>query len=370
MKNIRKENLEAVSRVLEEQNIKGVNAFLGFDACVDKIVRVVKNINPDDKTAFYENSRQFGEFLINHAGKSCGIELQTLKTKIGGNMVISGNALGNLGIKSDCVGTFGYPEILPVFQSMSSNCKLFTVGETITTNAIEFNDSKIMMFDPGYYNVMNWEKIKEVLGINLIRQLFLGKQLVMLLNWSEIENSNDIWRGILKEVLSQSTPPVERAILLADFSDCSRKPSSEIQQALELLSGFRNHFKTILSLNLNEAEIVSKGFGIRGFVPDEKHIRMLYKLCKTDEIVVHHSKESSAFNGMEFKKCDTFFFDNPAILTGAGDNFNAGYCFSKFYKFSLLQSLLVANAVSGIYVKTGQSPSFNDLLSFLKEDRK
>lgn len=282
-------------------------------------------------------------------------------------MVITGNALGNLGIKADCIGTFGLPDILPVFRTMSSNCTLYTVGETITTSALEFNDSKVMMFDLGPYDKLSWEGIKEILGTGKIRQLFSGKQLISLLNWSEIENTSLIWEGILDEILPFAEPSEIQPYFLADFSDCSRRPEKEIRLALSLLGKFRNYYRVIISLNQNEAEIIAKAFRISGNTGDEDFIKKLYEACKPDELVIHRAKDALVFDGLTFEKCDTFFCKEPKILTGGGDNFNAGYCFSHFQDFDLFQSLLVANAVSGYYVKTGISPGINQLIGFLNQ---
>ncbi len=52
-------------------------------------------------------------------------------------------------------------------------------------------------------------------------------------------------------------------------------------------------------------------------------------------------------------------------FTGGGDNFNAGFCYAQLNKLDLYQSLLVANAVSGYYVKTGISLNAEQLKDFL-----
>lgn len=69
-----------------------------------------------------------------------------------------------------------------------------------------------------------------------------------------------------------------------------------------------------------------------------------------------------------FETFDTFFCKEPTILTGGGDNFNAGYCFSRICDFDLFQSLVVANAVSGYYVRTGISPDVDKLIEFLYQN--
>jgi hypothetical protein len=281
-------------------------------------------------------------------------------------MVITANALGNLGIKVECAGTFGLPEVLPFFRTMSPNCALYTIGETISATAIEFDNSKVIMFDPGPYVNLTWKDIKDLLGTEKIKQLISGKQLISFLNWSEIENSSRIWEGILEEILPDVVQPGTKPCFFADFSDCSRKSKEEILTALDLLRRFRNYFNVIISLNQNEADLIATAAAIHNAVSDELFIRKLYEICNTDILVIHRTNDALGFDGVGYEKCDTFFCSQPKILTGGGDNFNAGFCYSQLQDFDLFQSLLVANAVSGSYVKYGISPDVNKLIDFLQ----
>jgi sugar/nucleoside kinase (ribokinase family) len=344
------------------------SAFLGFDACIDYIIRIVREKKDNEVTGYFTDSSQFGEFLINLDNKSCGVELQTKLSKPGGNMVITANALGNLDIKVECVGTFGLPEILPAFRTMSANCSLHTIGDTISATALEFNNSKVIMFDPGPYNNLIWEDIKNLLGIEKIKEMISGKQLISFVNWSEIENSSQIWKGILDEILPEIELPGTKPFFFTDFSDCSRKSKQEIHIAIGLLSRFRNYFNVVLSLNQNEASLISRALDLRENIPDEEFVRALHKISNTDTLVIHRTKDALAYDGTSYEKCDTFFCHEPKILTGGGDNFNAGFCYAQLYDFNLFNSLLVANAVAGSYVKNGISPDVSTLIGFLEQN--
>lgn len=360
--NVISEVIAGLNRVEDTEK----RAFLGFDACIDIIVKIVKGRDENSDSEYYAQSSQFAGFLLNQDNKSCGIELETKLSKAGGNMVITANALGNLDIQVECIGTFGFPGILPVFRTISPSCKLHTIGETITATALEFDNSKVIMFDPGPYNSLTWQGIKELLSAGKIKQLLSGKQLISFLNWSEIENSSQIWEGILDEII----PLIDHASLakyfFTDFSDCSRKSGSEIKYVLKLLGRFRRYFKVTLSLNQNEAALVSKALDLNDDLSDEEFIKELYRLTGTDILIIHRTKDAIAFDGTCFEQCDTFFCRQPKILTGGGDNFNAGFCYSLIHGFSLIQSLIVANAVSGSYVETGISPDCDRLKEFLK----
>src|SRR5512133_1411606 len=238
------------------------SAFLGFDACIDCIVRIVREKDGKNAVSYFSGSDQLGEFLIDLENKSCGLELETKLSKIGGNMVIMGNALGNLGIQTECIGTFGLPDILPVFRTMSPNCSLHTIGETISATALEFSNSKVIMFDPGPYNNLTWKGIRDHLGAEFIKKLISGKQLVSFLNWSEIDNSSGIWEGMLNEILPEIQQPGVKPLFFCDISDCSRKSKTEIKKAIGLLSRFRDYFEVSLSLNQNEADLISKALDL------------------------------------------------------------------------------------------------------------
>jgi hypothetical protein len=355
---------------LQKRGNTNINAFLGFDACIDNILKVVRDKKINSEHDFFSSSHQFGEFLICRENKSCGIELQTQLSKLGGNMVITANALGNLGIKIDCVGTFGLPEILPVFRSISSNCKLYTIGDTITANALEFNDSKVIMFDPGPYDKLNWDGIKNLLGIRKIKHLITGKQLVSFLNWSEIENSSQIWKGFLDDILPSLKVSEAKPFFFTDISDCSRRSADEIRTAVGLLVRFKKYFRVAISLNQNEADLIAKAFDINHVSEDEEFIKKLFSAIDVDELVVHRVRDAIVYDGISYSKCDTFYCSEPAILTGGGDNFNAGYCFARLNNLDLFQSIVVANAVSGSYVKTGISPDVEHLKEFLELELK
>jgi hypothetical protein len=267
----------------------------------------------------------------------------------------------------ECAGTFGLPEILPVFREMSPNCSLLTIGETISATALEFNNSKVIMFDPGPYNHLTWHSIKDLLGVERIKQLLTGKQLVSFLNWSEIENSSQIWEGVIEEILPSIGHKGQKPYFFSDFSDCSRRSKQDIQHAIHLLGKFRNYFSVTLSLNQNEARLIAAALDVDQTLSDEEFVKLLFHACNLNVLVIHRTNDSLAFNGIDYEKCDTFFCENPKILTGGGDNFNAGFCFAMLNGFGLNDSLIIANAVSGVYVEKGVSPEVDDLIEFLNQ---
>ena len=61
------------------------------------------------------------------------------------------------------------------------------------------------------------------------------------------------------------------------------------------------------------------------------------------------------------------FVEKPLITTGAGDHFNSGFCLGKLLGFDPAASVLIGTATSGFYVRSGQSPSIDDLVQMLRD---
>ena len=84
--------------------------------------------------------------------------------------------------------------------------------------------------------------------------------------------------------------------------------------------------------------------------------------------VLHSSKEVIAISSDEWAGMKTFYTTEPKISTGAGDNFNAGFCAGQLLGLNLELALVLANAVSGIYVRTSISPKSKDIIEFIENN--
>jgi sugar/nucleoside kinase (ribokinase family) len=59
------------------------------------------------------------------------------------------------------------------------------------------------------------------------------------------------------------------------------------------------------------------------------------------------------------------YVEKPLITTGAGDHFNAGFATGQLLGLSPEGALALGVCTSGHYVRTAESPTFNDLETFL-----
>jgi hypothetical protein len=342
-------------------------ATAGFDGFVDTIVRIIKK-KPEKKPLIYLNRvKEFGNYILEKEGSNFSLELDEISSKPGGNMPITANALGKLGIQVNCIGALGYPQTHPVFNNFSSNCRPYSFAEPGTSTAIEFNDGKIMLYQMGLQNNMGWDKIKETIGIDTLKELYKESDLLCFVNWSEIDASPDIWKGIFRDVFPKLSIQGEKKLSLIDLSDCSKRSNEAIEEMLAQLEKFAQHTKLILSLNKNEAQWIYKVI----YKNSEKDLEELgvkiFEKLKPAILLLHSSKQTIAIKQEDVFRQDSFFIKNPQLSTGAGDNFNAGFAAAQLMKWDPALSLLFANNVAALYVKTGISPQPEDVLIFLEE---
>src|ERR1019366_10680887 len=88
---------------------------------------------------------QLGARFTAAAGKSTNVELVNQITKLGGNGPIMANALASFGIKVTYLGILGYPNLHPVFADFAKRAEVHSIAEPGYTDALEFDDGKIML---------------------------------------------------------------------------------------------------------------------------------------------------------------------------------------------------------------------------------
>src|SRR5688572_2987604 len=338
----------------------------GFDGFVDTIVRAIKKKSKNKPIVLFNRLKEFGNYILEKEGTSFSLEMEEISSRPGGNMPITAGSLARLGIRVNCIGALGYPQTHPVFNNFSSNCRIYSFAEPGTSTAIEFRDGKIMLAQMGAQNKMGWNKIKEIIGDDTLTELYKGSDLLCFVNWSEIDATADIWKGVLKDLYSKNSMLRKKQFTLFDLSDCSKRSKKEIRGALELLKEFTQHTKLLLSLNKNESQLVYQAL-YKKSGNDMKEIgKKIFEKLEPEILLLHSSKQSFAFNQKEIFQQKSFFIKDPRISTGAGDNFNAGFSAAQLLRLDPGQSLLFANIVAALYVKTGITPELQDLVVFLE----
>ena len=345
-----------------------MTAFVGLDGFVDDILHVVDKRESADKYLRLPTIAQLAERLAGAAGRSTNVELVSQLTKLGGNGPIMANALASFGLKVTYLGILGYPNLHPVFAEFAKRAEVYSIAEPGYTDALEFEDGKIMLGKHQSLKQMNWENIKGRFGQDKFAAKFSSADLVGFVNWTMLTHMSEIWAAVLKEICPSLNG--SRRKLFIDLADPEKRTNGDILRALELVTAFQRYFDVVLGLNEKESGEIGKHLGLN---TSDRSPEGLLRLCReihqrirVDTLVVHPTAYALASGADGTALVEGPYTPKPKITTGAGDHFNSGFCLGKLLGFPTDRCLLTGVTTSGYYVRTGQSPAILDLAQLLR----
>ena len=345
-----------------------LRAFVGLDGFVDEIIHVVDKRHNAEKFDRLPTISTLAERLAAAAGKSTNIELVNQRTKLGGNGPIMANALARLGIKVTYVGALGYPHLHPVFAEFARRAEVHSIAEPGRTDALEFDDGKLMLTKTTSMNDITWENIQLRYGRGKFIDNFSTADLVGFVNWTMIPYMSDLWDSLLQEFCPAAPAPRRR--MFFDLADPEKRKPQDITRALELIVRFEKYFEVILGLNEKEAYEISEVLGLSTAKRSRDGLAALaeeiQKRTPVDALVVHPVSFALAAGGGAVSVVDGPYVDKPLITTGAGDHFNSGFCLGKLLGFDNAACVLTGVTCSGYYVRNAQSPFMEDLAAMLR----
>lgn len=344
-----------------------LRAFVGLDGFVDEILHVVDKRESADKYQRLTHMAQWGERIRAAAGKSTNIELVSQLTKLGGNGPIMANALASLGLKVSYLGNLGYPNLHPVFADFANRAEVISIAEPGYTDAVEFEDGKVMLGKHSSLKQVNWSNLKERYSLAQFTAKISEAHFIGFVNWTMLTGMTDIWAETLKEVCPKLTGP--RRALFFDLADPEKRTHADIAAALKLIAAFEQYFDVILGLNEKESSEVGSVLGLdtkdhspEGLANVGEQIRARVPV---NTIVIHPTHYALAVNASGSAIVEGPFTPKPLITTGAGDHFNAGFCLGKLLGLDTACSVLTGVTTSGFYVRTAKSPAIPDLVGLL-----
>ena len=356
--------INAVSQRLEALSFVEGSATVGFDGFTDTIVRVVQGAGANRAPQHFASKRAFGEKIAELGSRNASFDLTEIATKIGGNGPNTAHALGRLGVRVDCIGMLGYPQVHELFAKMDTNCNLHSFAEPTQTTALEFDDGKVLLAGTALLRAVNWPMIRDMIGLDKLIDLYAQSDIVGFVNWGEIDHATEIWEGVERDVLPNADPHKSR-IAFFDLADPTKRDRN-FDRLTALIGRLSADHETVLCLNRNEAQAVARHLSIEPASRPAELGAAIYAAITVDTLVIRDPHMAMAWTEHGLAEAGTFHVPLPRLSTGGGDNFNAGYCFARLAGFDVRSSLVVASAVAGLYVATGESPTRGEVVDFLR----
>ena len=331
--------------------------FVGFDGFTDEIVRVVRSRESNSHFTPIGTISECAQRIAAMAGTSGNLELVTTEVRLGGNAPIVASALAELGSEIVLAGAVGHP-IEPVFISLVEQClRVYPLCGSGHTHALEFSDGKILLGKMGGLNELTYERLtSSITEEQLVRELELA-DLFISANWTMLPHMNEIWRELGRRILPQLTK--RSRWLFVDLADTKKRSQAHLQEALQLLSDFASTYRVVLGLNEAEAHQVFAALFELKSVPDSFRdlASELQRATGLAQVVIHTNREATVATQEGSWSEASLYCEQPVRTTGAGDHFNAGFCFGLLHERSARECLTLASQVVGHFVRCGASPS-------------
>lgn len=348
-----------------------MRAVVGFDGFVDEIVYVVDKRYGPDRYDRLRTLREYGQRIAAASGLSTNVEIVPAWRKLGGNGPIFALGLKKYQAQITYIGCIGESTIDPVFAELAEGSRMIGICDPGQTDAMEFEDGKLIRSKLDSLNQMNWENLTAKLPAGELARLLDEAELFSFNNWTMLPHMSRLWQRILEDVLPLMKTPFQSKTVFFDLADPEKRAAEDIRQGLELIRRFaRAGFRTALGLNKKEAcEIAAIAGGTFDLRQDD-NLRSLTEclagLMQIDCVAVHPTDRAACVYQGRYSEVSGPYCASPQLTTGAGDSFNAGFVHGLVNGLNGEDCLLLAVATSGYYVRNGKSPTLDQVIAFAR----
>lgn len=348
-------------------------ALIGFDGFVDEVVHVVDRRETPATYTRVTTLTEYGRRIAQASGLSINVEIVPVAQKLGGNGPIFALGLKKFGVGIRYIGCTGAEALHPVFHELADGNQVLGVADPGQTDAMEFFDGKIIRSKLDSLNRLNWQSIVDKVPPQALASLMDECGLISFNNWTMIPHMSDIFRHILSDCIPLTSGDHGDKTLFFDLADPEKRSDAERLEALSLIGEFaKSGYKTVLGLNKKEAcEIYESLFGKKiddyTAFPLEELTCTLGRSLGITTLVVHPVDRAACFDVDGYHEQPGPYCAKPALTTGAGDNFNAGFVFGYINGFCADECLTLGCAASGYYVRNAKSAALDELETFLRK---
>jgi hypothetical protein len=367
---------------------KGI--LFGFDGFLDEIYTVVLRRHSVQDYDILQSMGDWGDIIKNSAGSAANFEIIEKKRSTGGFVAnTAGSLVSLLGPPLDnvtIVGNFGSPDLLPIFSEFFAGkfgCNMVSIGNPGVTHAYEFDDGKTMMTDFASIVTLDTDAILARVPEADLLQMFDSIDLFGLGYWSITTGMTSIFQFFSSNIFSTLGKPIH---LFMDLASLRKRSEPDIREAAGIIAGFPENARVTLSLNDKEAiqlyealseQNVTDTFAEADVSIENKDLYVfllgaLQHHLPACQLVIHSPKFAFLAtpvtgnpDGSETYICPNAYTTQTSFTVAAGDAFNGGLCVGLLAGCSPEEVLLIGNATTSYFVRTGQRCDQSLILAFL-----
>lgn len=348
------------------------SCFLGFDGYVDSLYSVVESRKSATEWKKMESMKNFGELLVKVAGSSANIERILKKRIFGGFAPNTARALTTLGLKVYLVASLGIPHFNEHFQPQPL-IEAHSISNPGQTLGLEFNDGKVMITDFEPILKINWHTITNKIQKDQLIEIINNSDMLGFGHWALIPNLNEIWTHFLND-LFPSISKLKDKLFFVDIADIRKRSKQDIKDLITILKKVNEQIPVMLSANDQEAIELSKALdNVKSINPNKNNFadfidggNRINKIINLSYLVFH-SPHFATISTVDYHYWITEgFTSKPKYTVAAGDYFHSGTALGLVCGLTPPESILLGNALTAIFVRTGFPPNYRDLIEFLR----
>jgi len=359
-------SIESFRRKANKRADTRLSGLCGFDGFIDSFIRL--NLPP--------SMAEFGPKVAAAAGVAASYPASRLGEKFGGNGPLFASALHGINdgtIDITYIGALGRDAVLPIYEeALRAKTKaLHTLSDPAHTTCLEFSDGKVMLCDLAACDEITWERLLERVPPAELDQELRAASFFGLVNWGKLPHAGAIWSNLAAR-LAELGVPTKKVLCFMDLAEFEHRPPSDREDLLQRLGPITRQCRTLLSFNLKEAWQMADSLG-RDYHgrKDADSVAELAAFLRSgiavERVIVHPNDGAACATSEATVYVPGPHCRKPLISTGAGDHFGAGCLSAALRGFDDTLLLLAGNAASGYFVRSGRSPSFDDMASLLEQ---
>lgn len=347
------------------EQVSSQRVVFGFDGYVDRVREVVADRHDPDDYERLETLAGFGDRVQDSVAADSSLSFEWLQhgTRTGGHTSHLARAFGHWNFDPVMIGMYGDP-LLDVFTEEFTEYELHSLGEPGYTDAVEFDDGKLMLIENGDTMDLDWESLTAAIDRETLRSRLDGAALLGTGYWAETPDLPDVLEGVAELWPELGDPP---ATVLVDPGDVRKLDDDRLRSGGDAIGRLAEQTRVVVSANRAETQLLATTYGEDlADASLEAQARTVSETFDATLFVAHGIDRSLVVHGDETTSVAVPAVEDPELTTSAGDHFNAGLTLALIAGVDPAGAVAVGNAVAGTFVRSGLPPSFETVHQFLE----
>ncbi|ELZ80931.1 hypothetical protein C453_18380 [Haloferax elongans ATCC BAA-1513] len=347
------------------ETVDGGRVVFGFDGYIDRVREFVSERQSATAYERLPTLSAFAERVNDSVEAESSLTFEWIQdgVRTGGHTSHLTRAFGEFGYDPAIVGCLGDPPEDP-FVDEFGEFPLETLGDPGYTDAVEFDDGKLMLSEIGGSMTLDWADIETKVGRDRLAELVDGTELLGIGYWSEMPELPDVVRGLREDLWPTLSSPPET--LLLDPGDLRKREPAVVAAGIDRVSSLDDAVDVVVSANRYETRYLAQLAGVEE-TDFETEARAAFDHLGVSRFVGHGIDAAHLVDEKEAVSVQVPRTDDPVLTTSSGDHFNAGLALGHVLGLSKASTLVVGNAVAGHFVRNGTPPTYDEIRSFVSE---